>query len=73
MSSMSNVHSTLLHLPVVTTILSAIFATILFTRYRRNGGGRLHLLWWGIGMVTYGIGTFTEAYTTLFGWDPVVF
>jgi outer membrane receptor protein involved in Fe transport len=72
MSSMSTLHSTLLHLPIVTTVLSVVFAAILFSRYRRNGGG-LHLLWWGIGMVTYGVGTMTEAYTTLFGWNPVVF
>ncbi len=72
MTSDSTLHSALLHLPIVTTILSALFATILFTRYRRYGGG-LHLLWWGIGMVTYGIGTMTEASTTLFGWNPIVF
>lgn len=72
MSSESTLHEALLHLPIVTTILSALFATILFTRYRRHGGGK-HLLWWGIGMVTYGIGTMTEASTTLFGWNPIVF
>ena len=72
MSSDSTLHAALLHLPIVTTILSVLFATILFTRYRRHGGGK-HLLWWGIGMVTYGIGTMTEASTTLFGWNPIVF
>jgi len=69
---MSSIHDFLLHLPIATTVLSAVFATLLFTRYRRNGGGP-HLLWWGIGMVTYGIGTTTEGFTTLFGWNPIVF
>ncbi len=68
----STLHSFLLHLPIVTTFFAAFFATVLFTRYREKGGGP-HLMWWGIGMVTYGIGTFTEAYTTLFGWNPFIF
>ena len=70
--SYSDLHRLVLHLPILTTFFSIFFATQLFTRYREKGGGP-HLLWWGLGMVTYGIGTFTEAYTTLFGWQPVVF
>ncbi|MCP3961079.1 MAG: hypothetical protein GY719_24805 [bacterium] len=68
----SKLHSVLLHLPIVTTFFAAFFAFVLLSRYRSKGGGP-HLLWWGIGMVTYGIGTFTEAYTTLAGWDPFIF
>ncbi len=70
--SYSTVHSILLHLPILTTFFAAFFASQLFIRYRQRGGGP-HLLWWGIGMVTYGIGTFTEAFTTLAGWNPFVF
>lgn len=65
-------HGIVLHLPILTTILAAVFATLLFSRYRAKGGG-LHLLWWAIGMITYALGTLTESYTTLFGWDPMVF
>jgi len=72
METTSMLHRIVLHLPVVTTICSLFFCIELFTRYRRKGGG-LHLLWWGIGMATYGLGTFTEAWTTLFGWNPTVF
>ena len=68
----SPLHALVLHLPVVTTLIAAFFCLQLFVRYREKGGGK-HLLWWGIGMATYGVGTLTEAYTTLFGWDPVVF
>ena len=65
-------HQALLHLPILTTVCAALFSFQLFARLRLKGGG-LHLLWWGIGMVTYGIGTFTEAYTTVAGWHPLVF
>jgi len=65
-------HSAVLHLPILTTICSAVFATVLFRRYRQRGGGP-HLLWWGLGMVAYGLGTMTESATTLFGWNPIVF
>jgi glycine hydroxymethyltransferase len=36
-------------------------------------GRRPALLWWAIGMITYGLGTLTESLTTLFGWQPFVF
>lgn len=65
-------HLLVLHLPVLTTFFAAFFCLQLFFRYRKKGGGR-HLVWWGIGMATYGIGTFTEAYTTIFGWNELIF
>jgi hypothetical protein len=65
-------HGAVLHLPVITTLFAAFFCWQLFSRYRAKGGGK-HLLWWGIGMATYGIGTFTEAFTTIVGWNPLVF
>ncbi|HSM13457.1 MAG TPA: TonB-dependent receptor [Thermoanaerobaculia bacterium] len=68
----SALHRAVLHLPILTTIVSIVFATLLFRRYRQRGGGP-HLLWWGLGMVTYGLGTFTESWTTVLGWNPVIF
>ena len=41
-------------------------------RYRQHPD-RLHLLWWTIGVATYGAGTLTESLTTLFGWHEPVF
>ena len=70
--SPSTLHQAVLHLPLLTTICSIVFCFQLFSRYRRKGGG-LHLLWWGIGMATYGLGTLTESLTTLFGWHELVF
>jgi hypothetical protein len=69
---MSFLHRAVLLLPAVTTVCAAFFCYELFRRRRSKGGG-LHLLWWGVGMATYGIGTFTEAYTSIVGWSPVVF
>ncbi len=70
--SIEGLHSAVLHLPILTTHCAAWFSYELFSRYREKGGG-LHLLWWGIGMVTYGVGTLTEALTTVVGWQPLVF
>jgi hypothetical protein len=64
---------TLVHyVPVVTTLLAVPFALEIYRRWRTYPD-RLHLLWWAIGIATYGAGTFTEAWTTLFGWNPVIF
>lgn len=64
---------TLVHyIPVITTLLAVPFALEIFRRWRAFPE-RLHLLWWAIGIATYGAGTFTEAWTTLFGWNAVVF
>lgn len=68
----STLHSLVLHLPILSTLCAGYFCFELTRRYRRKGGGP-HLLWWGIGMGTYGLGTLTESLTTLFGWQPLVF
>jgi hypothetical protein len=64
---------TLVHyVPIVTTILAIPFAAEIFRRYRQHPE-RLHLLWWAIGIATYGVGTFTEAATTIAGWNEPTF
>jgi len=47
------------------------FTAVLWRRYRERGGP--HLLWWGIGTLTYALGTTTESLTTLFGWYEPIF
>ncbi len=65
--------SSLVHfVPIVTTLLALPFSLEIFRRYRAHPE-RLHLLWWAIGVATYGVGTFTEAATTLVGWQEPVF
>ena len=60
------------YVPIVTTILAIPFALEIFRRYREHPE-RLHLLWWALGIATYGVGTFTEATTTLIGWNEPTF
>jgi hypothetical protein len=67
MSSDALVH----YLPIVTTLFSAYFAVVVFRRWQVKGG--THLYWWGLGIVAYGVGTFMESLTTLFGWQESVF
>ena len=55
------------YLPILSTLLAAVFAVALFRRYGDRKSGP-HLLWWAAGVLVYGIGTWTEASVTLFGW-----
>lgn len=57
--------------PFTASILSFIFAALIFRRYIQRRG--THLLIWGIGMVFYGIGGFCEAYYGAFGWNHLIF
>jgi hypothetical protein len=58
-------------IPIFTTVFALFFAVVLFRRHRERGG--THLVWWGIGMLTYAAGTLTESLTTLTGWHEPVF
>jgi hypothetical protein len=58
-------------LPMVTAILATVFAATVFMRWRSNG--RRYLLFWGIGLSFYALGTAMEAVFGLFGWQPWVF
>lgn len=53
------------YLPVLTTLFAVYFLTDIGGRYRVKGGR--HLLWWSVGVFTYGLGTFLEATITLYG------
>ncbi|UCD23306.1 MAG: hypothetical protein JSW51_09645 [Gemmatimonadota bacterium] len=58
--------------PIATTVIALIFAVVVYLRYRERRSGP-HLLWWAAGILMYGIGTFTEASVTLFGWSESLF
>src|SRR5437764_13264432 len=58
-------------IPFATTVVALVFAAIVLRRYAERRG--THLLWWGIGLLTYAAGTFTESMTTLYGWNPWLF
>ncbi len=57
--------------PFTSSLISVIFAVFVFRRYadRRTP----HLLLWGIGMVFYAIGGFTEGYYGAYGWNDLIF
>jgi hypothetical protein len=59
-------------LPILTTLIAIPFAWALFQRWRTRRSGP-HLLWWAAGVFLYGVGTFTEASVTLFGWSEGLF
>jgi hypothetical protein len=59
-------------IPVLTTLVALPFAIALFRRWRTRPAS-IHLLWWSAGVLLYGVGTATEAATTLFGWHEPVF
>ena len=54
------------YVPIVTTVLTVPVALEILGRYRQHPD-RLHLLWWALGVFTYGVGTLTESLTTLVG------
>lgn len=58
------------YLPILTTLFSIIFLFDIGGRYLKKGGR--HLMWWAIGVFTYGLGTFFEGYITLFGNSPLL-
>jgi len=59
-------------IPILTTLIALAFAAAVLDRYRTRRSGP-HLLWWAFGIFIYGLGTLTESWVTLFGWNPTVF
>lgn len=60
------------YIPIATTLLALLFAPVVFRRWRARRPAP-HLWWWAAGIAAYGLGTLTEAATTLFGWQEPVF
>jgi hypothetical protein len=56
------------YLPILTTLFSAFFLYDIGGRFLKKGGR--HLLWWSIGVFTYGLGTLLESAVTLLGNTP---
>lgn len=67
MPTMSDqLHSFILHLPIATTVMSAVFLFVLLRRASTRGFPP-HLMWWAGGVFAYGLGTSLESSITLFG------
>jgi hypothetical protein len=58
-------------LPMLSALVSFIFAGFVFRRYLQKKGP--YLLLWGVGMIFYGVGGFCEAFYGFFGWSDLIF
>ena len=54
------------YLPFLSTLVTLLFAAAVLQRYTQRRG--IHLLLWGLGLILYAAGTFTESYLAL-GWS----
>ncbi len=58
------------YIPIITLLFSIYFSVILWKHYKQKPGAT-YIVWWFIGIITYGIGTFTESYNVLMGWNLI--
>ncbi len=58
-------------LPFLSSLISFVLSGLILKRYVERK--RLHLLFWGLGMIFYGIGGFCEAFYAGFGWNALIF
>ena len=57
------------YIPILTTFFSVYFVREIFIHYRQRN--TKYLLWWTVGVLTFGLGTLSESINVLFGWNPV--
>ncbi len=57
------------YIPIATTIFSFFFLKEIVSHYRRRK--TTYLLWWSIGVLTFGLGTLAESIHALFGWNSI--
>lgn len=57
------------YIPIITTIFAAFFSVQIFKHY--NERKKKYLLWWTIGVITFGLGTLAESINVLIGWSEL--
>lgn len=57
------------YIPIITTLFSAYFVREIYKHYQNRK--TKYLLWWTIGVLTFGLGTLTESINVLFGWNQL--
>jgi hypothetical protein len=62
-------HPVIEHIPILTTLFSVFFTYEIYNHYRERK--KPYLLWWTLGVITFGLGTFAESIHALFGWNAV--
>jgi hypothetical protein len=55
------------YIPVLTTLLSVFFLSRIVPHYLAKRSP--YLLWWSLGVLTFGMGTLTESINAIFGWS----
>lgn len=57
------------YIPILTTLFSVYFVREIYKHYQKRK--TKYLLWWTIGVITFGLGTLSESLNVLFGWSEV--
>ena len=57
------------YIPIGTTIFSIYFFREIYSHYAARK--KKYLLWWTIGVLTFGLGTLAESINVLFGWSAI--
>src|ERR1700745_1504749 len=55
------------YIPVLTTLFSVFFLSRIVSHYLAKRSP--YLLWWSLGVLTFGLGTLTESINAIFGWS----
>lgn len=55
------------YIPILTTLFSVFFLSRIIPHYLSKGSP--YLLWWTLGVLTFGLGTLTESINAIFGWS----
>jgi hypothetical protein len=55
------------YIPVLTTVFSVFFLSRIVPHYLSKGSP--YVLWWTLGVLTFGLGTLTESINAIFGWS----
>jgi len=55
--------------PIITTIFSVFFFSKIYSHYRFRR--TKYLLWWSVGVLTFGLGTSAESINAIFGWNEL--
>ncbi|MCU0397188.1 MAG: hypothetical protein MUC73_03705 [Cyclobacteriaceae bacterium] len=55
------------YIPILTTLFSVYFLLVIYKHWQLNP--KPYLLWWTLGVFTFGFGTATESINALFGWS----
>jgi len=57
------------YIPILTSLFSVYFTVVIYKHYKYRKTP--YLLWWTLGVITFGLGTMTESINVLFGWSEV--